>query len=199
MILASPISPSTLVGAGLAVVFVIMFAETGLLVGFFLPGDTLLLYAGYHTVGSHAAPHLHYLSVTLVAVAGAIVGAQTGYVLGRVAGDRLFTDPARQKYVERTHKVLHRFGEGKSVVVARFIPAVRTFMNPALGITKMSARDFTVWNVVGAVLWVPVVVALGRLLPKNFPIDEIILAVVVISLSVPVVEAIRRRRSAPAA
>jgi membrane-associated protein len=194
LLASNPIAPSTIIGGGLFVLFLIIFAETGLLIGFFLPGDTLLLYAGYHTVHGNPTPHLNYWEVVAVGLAGAIAGAQVGYYLGRVGGERLFASPVNQHRVQRTHKILHRFGEGKAVVIARFVPVVRTFMNPALGITKMPLRDFSVWNVVGAVLWVPLIVLLGRFLPKNFPIDLIILGVVVLSLGAAVVEAWRIRR-----
>jgi len=196
LLASSPLSANAYVDSGLAILFLILFAETGLLVGFFLPGDTLLLLAGYHTVGHNGAhADLAYWSVALVCVAGAIVGAQTGFYIGRFAGHRLFEAPARKDRVEKAHKILHRFGEGKAVVIARFIPLVRTFMNPAVGVTGMSARDFTAWNVVGGVLWCPIVIFLGRFLPKDFPIDMIILGIIVVSLCLPVVEAIRRRRS----
>ena len=196
LLASNPLGASAYVGSGLVILFVILFSETGLLVGFFLPGDSLLLLAGYHTVHGHSSPHLGYVTTAIVCVIGAVLGAQVGYVIGRVAGERLFESPARKERVERTHRVLHRFGEGKAVVIARFIPLVRTFMNPAVGVTGMSARDFTAWNVVGALLWCPVVLALGRSLPKNFPIDKIIVGVVIVSLCVPVVEAVRRRRTA---
>jgi membrane-associated protein len=199
LLASSPLSANAYIGSGLAILFLILFAETGLLVGFFLPGDTLLLLAGYHTVAKHPSPHFGYWETVLVCIAGAVVGAQTGHLIGRLAGERLFDTPARRERVARTHDILHRFGEGKAVVLARFIPLVRTFMNPAVGVTGMGARDFAVWNVVGAVLWCPVVLALGRALPKDFPIDAIILGIVVVSLSLPVVEAVRRRRRQPSA
>lgn len=197
---SSPLSAGAYVDGGLAVLFLILFAETGLLIGFFLPGDTLLLLAGYHTVShDHKAADLDYWAVVAVCIAGAIIGAQTGFVLGKVAGERLFDTPARRERVARAHKVLHRFGEGKAVFVARFIPLVRTFMNPAVGVTGMRNRDFAVWNIVGAVVWCPLVLAIGQHLPKGKEglVDKVIIAIVVVSLSLPLIEAIRRRRRRP--
>lgn len=194
---SNPLGADAYVGSGLAVLFLILFAETGLLIGFFLPGDTLLLLAGYHTVShDHKAADFGYWAVVAVCVAGAIIGAQTGFVLGKVAGERLFDKPARRERVEKAHRVLHRFGEGKAVFIARFIPLVRTFMNPAVGVTGMKTRDFAAWNVIGAVIWCPLVLAIGQHLPKGKEglVDKVIIAIVIVSLSLPVIEAIRRRR-----
>ncbi|HVU73313.1 MAG TPA: DedA family protein [Mycobacteriales bacterium] len=203
---SAPWAASTYINSGLAILFVIILAQTGVLIGFWLPGDTLLLLAGYYTVSSHvtkhnakAGPHdqvhrLSYWAVAALCALAAIIGAQIGYITGRATGPRIFDRPSRREYVERAHKVLARFGEGKATVACRYIPVVRTFMPPVLGVTGMRSRDFLVWNVVGALLWCPVVIALGRLLPENFPIDKLTVAVVVASLCLPLGEAFLRRR-----
>lgn len=195
LLAASPLSPQAYIGGGLIVLALILFAETGLLIGFFLPGDTLLLLAGSYTVTKAGQSiHLNFLAAAVVGIVAAFLGAQTGFLLGRRVGPRLFDRPSRREKLERTERVLHRVGEGKAVVAARFIPVVRTFMNPALGLGTMSARDFSIWNAVGAVLWVPPVLLLGRLVGAAFPLDKIVIAIVVISLLLPLVELVRSRR-----
>jgi membrane-associated protein len=201
-----PLSPQHLVDAlGLAGVLLILFAETGLLVGFFLPGDSLLFVAGYATVAGNSL-HLHLPLgwLLLVAPAGAIVGAQVGYVLGRQAGPRLFARPDsrlfRQSYVERATRVFDRFGPGKAVVLARFVPVVRTVLNPLAGTLRMPARDFTVWNVAGGLVWTIGIVLLGHgvgnvtFVRKH--IELLVLAVVVVSVLPLLVEMVRQQRSA---
>ncbi len=197
LLASSPLSPDAYIGGGLVVLALILFAETGLLIGFFLPGDTLLILAGFHTK-SGQADHLDFGLTAVVLVLAAIIGAQTGFALGRAAGSRLFDRPSRRQRVEQTRRLLHRFGEGKAVVAARFVPVARTFMNPAVGVTGMPARDFLAWNAVGALVWVPLVLFLGRLLPASLgkKVDYVILGVVVLSLALPVVEFLRGRARA---
>lgn len=170
--LLSSLSPAHLLDVlGVVGVLLILFAETGLLIGFFLPGDSLLFVAGYATVAGSLKPlgieqtlPLGWLLVA--AAAGAIIGAQVGYIIGLRAGARLFRRPNsrlfKHEYVERAELVLNRFGTGRAVVIARFVPIVRTFMNPLAGAIRMRVRDFTVWNIVGGVLWVTGLVLLGH-------------------------------------
>ena len=204
--LLGPIAPTSLVNTlGVLGVMAIMFAETGLLIGFFLPGDSLLFVAGYATV-PHNSLNLHLpLGWLLVAAAvGAVAGAQTGYFIGLRAGPTLFRKPDarlfRQDYVERTDKAFLRFGPGKAVVVARFVPVLRTFMNPLAGAVRMPARDFTVWNVLGGLLWTVSLVLLGHwignvaLIRKH--IELLVLLVVVFSVLPLTVHVVRETRSA---
>jgi membrane-associated protein len=208
MLAGAPWAASTYINSGVAILFVVVLAQTGTVLGFWLPGDTLLLLAGYYTVHEHVVKHnaksgvhdqvhtLNYWAVAGLCWLAAVIGGQIGYATGRASGHRLFDKPSRREYVERAHKLLARFGEGKAAVAARYLAVVRTFMPPLLGVTGMKARDYLFWNVLGGLLWCPVVIALGRLLPENFPIDKITIAVVVVSLCLPVFEAIRRRRRA---
>ena len=130
----------------------------GLLVGFFLPGDSLLFVAGYATV-AHNSLHLHLPLgwLLLAAPVGAIAGAQVGYYIGLRAGAALFRrQDARvfkHEYVERTESAFTRFGHGRAVFIARFVPVLRTFMNPLAGTVRMPLASFTLWNVVGGVAW----------------------------------------------
>jgi membrane-associated protein len=189
---------------GLAGVALILFAETGLLLGFFLPGDSLLFVAGYATVRGNSLPgHLTLPLAGLLVVAplAAIAGAQVGHELGRRAGPRLFARPEsrlfRQSYVEKTREVLDRFGPGRAVVLARFVPIVRTFLNPMAGAARMPARDFAIWNVVGGLLWTIGLVLLGHAIGNvdfvRSHIEVLALAVVLLSVLPLIVEVTRRR------
>lgn len=186
---------------GLVGVMLVLFAETGLLVGFFLPGDSLLFVAGLAAAGGLADQGIRLpLGWLLVAgVVGALVGAQTGYLVGARAGPRLFDRPEgrlfRQSHVKRADEFLHRFGAGRAVVLARFVPIVRTLMNPLAGVVGMPARQFALWQVVGGLAWVVGVTLLGYFLGnvafiKN-NLEALILAVVAVSV-VPIAAGLYR-------
>lgn len=184
-------------------VFLVLFAETGLLIGFFLPGDSLLFTAGLLSATSTAsAVHLSLASVLPAAAAGAVLGAQTGYVLGRRVGPRLLDRPDRprlQQAVTRSRGALHRYGPAKAVVLARFIPLVRTVLNPLAGTIGLPVAAFTLWQVVGGLLWTVGVTMAGYLLGSSVPnIDRYLLpliAVVVAVSLIPVALEVRRSRS----
>jgi membrane-associated protein len=193
---------------GILGVYVILFAETGLLLGFFLPGDSLLFLAG--VAASAAGKSLGFsLSLPWLLIGAplfAIAGAQVGHQLGARWGRRLFDRPDsrlfKQEYVEKAEFYFTKYGPAKAVVLARFIPIVRTFLNPVAGVLGMPARQFFVWNVVGAVLWTDGILLLGYLLggqlSANFPIDKYILpavAVIVLLSVLPIgIEILRTRR-----
>jgi membrane-associated protein len=189
---------------GVIGVLLILFAETGLLVGVILPGDSLLFVAGYATVQGNSLPgDLNFpLGWLLVAAAaGAIIGAQVGFWLGRRAGPALFSRPDsrlfRRDYVDKTAAVLEQFGTGRAIVLARFVPIVRTFLNPLVGMMDMPARVFLVWNVVGGLVWTVGLILLGHAIGNVEAIRENIelLAIGVVLLSVlPLVFEMTRRR-----
>jgi membrane-associated protein len=155
MLAASFLNPNHIVQAGgILAISLIIFAETGLLVGFFLPGDTLLIAAGIFAAEHH---HLIPLWGLLPAVAiAAILGYEVGYSIGLAAGPRFFKRQDglffRAEYVTRTNDFFTRHG-GKSVVLARFIAVVRTVVPLVAGMGKMDRRFFRLYNVVGAILW----------------------------------------------
>lgn len=192
-----------LASLGVAGVLLILFAETGLLVGFFLPGDTLLFAAGAATVTPNSLHQRFPIGWLMVAgVIGAVAGAQTGYEIGRRAGPALFDRPDRRlfrrEYVERADALLMRFGARRAVVLARFVPVVRTFMNPLCGVGSMSTRDFTVANVIGGAVWPVLLILLGHgfghVAIIRDHIEELVL-LGFLSATVPLaVEAIRRSR-----
>ena len=194
---------------GVLGILAIVFAETGLLIGFFLPGDTLLFTAGLFTTARAAhdvgvAP-LSLAVLLVTAPVCAIAGAQTGHYLGARYGRKLFDRPGsrlfRQEHVEKAEYYFNKFGPARAVVLARFIPVVRTFLNPLAGMLEMSARRFFVWNVVGAIVWTESIILVGHFLGSRIGgIDKYVLPVValaVLASVVPVLREVLRGRRAP--
>ena len=201
------LSATSLIQAyGVIGVIAIIFAETGLLIGFFMPGDSLLFTAGVLTVPALAKGyHLSLLALAIGTPVAAILGAQLGHYIGAKAGPRLFSQQKsrffRQEYLRRAEYHFERYGEGKAVVLARFIPIIRTFLNPVAGALGMPARRFLIWNVIGGVIWTEAVLLvghfLGQQLGKSFSIDKYILpvvAVIVVLSLIPVALEIRKIR-----
>ncbi|MBA3489132.1 MAG: DedA family protein [Longispora sp.] len=179
-------------------VWLIMFAETGLLVGFFLPGDSLLFLAG--VASSEVAQEIVGTKIPLIglligAPIFAIIGAQLGHFLGAKYGRRLFEQQNsrlfrklfKPEYVDKAEYYFNKFGPAKAVVLARFIPIVRTVLNPVAGILEMPARQFLVWNIIGGILWTDGIILVGHFLAKQIlesigaeNIDRYILPVVLL-------------------
>lgn len=183
----------------------IIFAETGLLIGFFLPGDSLLVTAGVLASGTakdHHGLHLNLAVILVGCFVAASVGAEVGYFIGRKAGPSLFTRPRsrlfKPEYVAKAQGYFDRFGN-RTIVLARFIPIVRTFANPVAGVGQMDLREFTVFNVIGAALWTVGVTLLGYFIGNSVKDVYLIPAVVVVSLIPIAVEFIRHRRAAATA
>jgi len=184
-------------------IFVVLVAETGLLIGIFLPGDSLLFTAGLlGTTQSSNRLHLSLPAVVLAAVAGALVGAQIGYQLGRSAGPRLLARTDRPRVhaaLERGRRELERYGPPKAIVLARFIPLVRTVMNPLVGAVGVAPRTFLIWQAIGGVVWSAGVTLAGYALGSRVPsIDTYLLpiiAVIVVLSLIPVALEVRRARS----
>ncbi len=188
---------------GIAGLMVIMFAETGLLIGFFLPGDSILFAAGYAATGKLSSSlHPNIAVVCLGVTAMAIAGAQTGFLIGQRLGpvmfDREDSRLFKRSYVTKAEGVIERYGVGRAIVLARFVPIVRTFLNPLVGAGGLSARVFFVWNVVGGVLWGTGITLLGyflgnvEVIGKNLELFAVI--VVAISVSPIAFELLRHRR-----
>ena len=181
--------------AALPVVTAIVFAESGLLFGFFLPGDSLLFFTGFLTSSAakteapfdEFAQHLPSLWVVLVCLAvAAIVGDQVGYLFGRKVGPALFNRPNsrlfKQENVAKAHVFFEHHGP-KSIVLARFVPIVRTFTPIVAGVAEMRYRTFVVYNVVGGLLWAVGITTLGHFLGEiEFVRDNIEYAIVVVVL-----------------
>ena len=184
---------------GYAALFAIVYSETGLLVGFFLPGDSLLF-----TVGVVAgAGQLNIAAVIGLLSAAAILGDSTGFLLGRQTGPRIFRRPDsllfKQEYVTRTHAFYERYG-GKTIVYARFVPIVRTFAAFIAGVGKMPYLKFLPYSVCGGVGWIFSMTMLGYVLGGQPLIrryfDLVILLIVFLSLLPTFIEIVKARRAA---
>ena len=211
----NPLDPKDLVQTfGLYGVWAILFAETGLLVGFFFPGDSLLFLAG--VAASPVAESIFgdgarmpLAALLIGAPVCAVVGAQFGHFLGARYGRRMFDKPDsrlfKREYVEKAEYYFEKFGPAKAVVLARFIPIVRTFLNPVAGTLGMPARRFLLWNIVGAVLWTDGILLVGYLLARQIyeaigdRIDHYILPVVALIVLISVlpilIEMLRERKA----
>lgn len=186
---------------GLALVAAIVFAESGLLVGFMLPGDSLLFIAGFlaSSAGGNVLPSV-WLVVPLIVVA-AIAGDQVGYVIGRRIGPNLASRPKSRwfdpRHVERANAFFERHGP-KTIVLARFVPIVRTFAPIVAGVGTMPYRTFLTYNVVGGMLWGAGLTLLGWGLGGVDIVREhveiAVIAIVGVSLLPPALETLRHRR-----
>ncbi|WP_369390147.1 DedA family protein [Streptomyces sp. CG1] len=182
---------------------VCIFAETGLLVvGFFLPGDTLLVPAGLLCASTaRNGPHLPLLPVLACAAAGTIAGAQVGFWTGRRAGPTALARIGNKRLragADRAELLLARYGYAKAVVLGRFIPVVRTVLNPVAGALGVPVRTFTAWQVIGGLAWSQSLVLGGYWLGDSVRHPDAYLvpaaaAVVVVSLVPVVLEVLRGR------
>lgn len=166
----------------------IIFAETGLLIGFFLPGDSLLFTAGL-LVSTGGMPVNIYVLMGMLIVSG-FVGNQLGYFIGYKAGPAIFNKPDsklfKKQHVDTAHAFFEKHG-GKALILARFVPIVRTFVPVIVGVAKMDMRKFLLFNAIGAVLWAGGVTYLGYVLGNTVPwvrdnLDVIFIGIVAISV-----------------
>jgi membrane-associated protein len=191
---------STLQTIGLIGLFAIVFAESGLFFGFFLPGDSLLFTAGLLSSQGHLAP----LPVILVGCfVAAVAGDQVGYLFGARVGPSLFRRPDsrvfKQEYVEKARAFFERHGS-KTIVLARFVPIVRTFAPILAGVGEMQYRTFVTFNLIGGLLWAVGVTSLGYILGETAPWVEdyllLVIAVIILLSLLPVaIEVLRSRRA----
>jgi membrane-associated protein len=184
---------------GTFLVCLIVFVETGLFFGFFLPGDSLLVTAGVFA----AAGYLRLGALLTFGALAAVVGDQVGYWIGRRAGQELYRREDsfifRKKHLQRAHEFYERHG-GKTIILARFVPIIRTFAPPVAGAALMNYRRFVTFNIAGGILWVWSMVLLGYTLGSAVPdidrhIHIVIAVVVLLSLMPAFYEFWRHRRS----
>jgi len=210
VVLAVGPDPQKLVQSiGLIGLFLVIFAESGILIGFFLPGDSLLFAAGLVTAGLTTADGTVWTlaggNIAVVAIGcalAAIIGDQVGYAFGNKVGPSLFKKPEsklfKPAYVEKAEVFFEKHG-AKSIVLARFVPIVRTFAPIVAGISKMHYRTFVKFNIIGGILWGAGLTLLGYWLGSSFPwigknIEYAILLIVFLSLAPVAIEFIRHRR-----
>lgn len=167
---------------GLIAIGTIIFAESGLLIGFFLPGDTLLFPAGFFA----AQGKLPLAGVIIAAFIGSVIGNEVGYIIGKKSGPRIFRKKDgivfRQEYITKSEAFYEKHG-GKTIILARFMPIVRTFAPLVAGVGNMDRKKFTLYNIIGGGLWVVTTVLLGYWLGSKIPnIDHYILPAVAIAM-----------------
>jgi len=177
--------------------FAVVFSETGLLVGFFLPGDSFLFTIG--VVAGLGA--LDIVKVNMVLMAAAILGDSTGYFLGRKTGPKIFSRPDsrlfKQEYVTRTRRFYERYG-GKTIVLARFVPIVRTFAAFVAGVGQMPYFRFLPFSLCGGIGWVALMTTagfwLGRIPFVKHNFDKVVLLIIFLSLLPTIIEVLKSRR-----
>jgi membrane-associated protein len=179
----------------------IIFAETGLLVGFFLPGDSLLVTAGLFSAQPRFGLNVWYLGGLLTVAS--IAGNAVGFAIGRASGPRLFKREEsllfKPRYLRQAHEFYERHG-GKTVILARFMPIVRTFVPVVAGAAGMNYGRYTYYNVVGGVLWIWSLLLIGYFLGRYIPgidehIETLIITVVILSILPAVIHWLKARKS----
>lgn len=179
------------------ILFLIIFCETGLVVTPLLPGDSLLFAAG----GLAAIGDMNVHLMVAILIVAAILGDATNFHVGKYFGHRLFANPDskifRRSYLEKTHTFYTKHG-GKTIILARFVPIVRTFAPFIAGMSNMNYAQFSHYNVIGALLWVPIFSYLGYFF-ANIPVVRdnlslVLIAIILLSIMPGIIEIVRHRR-----
>lgn len=181
------------------ILFLIVFCETGLVVTPFLPGDSLMFVAG--ALASLPTNDLHVHWLVMVLVVAAILGDASNYVIGRLFGEKLFRNPDsrifKQSYLEKTHVFYEKYG-GKTIILARFVPIVRTFAPFVAGMGRMSYKHFASYNVIGGIVWVVIFCYAGFFFGGMPFVQEnlklLIVLIIVVSILPAIVEVWRTKR-----
>jgi membrane-associated protein len=182
----------------------IIFAETGLLIGFFLPGDSLIVTAGL-LAATTGVFNVFYLGLLLTVAS--IVGNSVGYAIGKATGPRLFTREDsllfNKKHLYRAHEFYERHG-GKTIIIARFMPIVRTFVPVVAGMAAMDGKRYTLYNVIGGLGWIWSMIFIGYFLGRYIPgvdqhIETVIIIVILVSLLPGIIGWLRARSQSSAA
>jgi membrane-associated protein len=182
-----------------AILFLIIFCETGLVITPFLPGDSLLFATG----ALAAASDLNIVVLFVLLGIAAVVGDAVNYVIGRTVGETLFDGRIRylkREHLDRTHAFYEKYG-GKTIIIARFVPIVRTFAPFVAGMGAMSYRKFATYNIAGGVLWIGSMLLAGYLF-GNIPVVQenfglVVIAIILISILPAVIEVVRGQRTRP--
>ncbi|CAI0744302.1 SNARE associated Golgi protein [Serratia quinivorans] len=184
-----------------AILFLILFCETGLVVTPFLPGDSLLFVAG--ALAALPTNDLNVHTMVALMIGAAILGDAVNYTIGRLFGKKLFSNPNskifRRSYLDKTHQFYEKHG-GKTIILARFVPIVRTFAPFVAGMGHMSYRHFAAYNVIGALVWVLLFTYAGYLF-GDLPIVQenlklLIVAIIIVSILPGIIEIWRHKRAA---
>lgn len=186
-------NPESIVKLGLPLLLFVIFAETGLLIGFFLPGDSLVFISGLLCATNKSLLKVSILELILLMSLAAITGNVFGYYFGKKVGTSLFnrkdTLLFKKKYLETTHSFYEKHG-GKTLFLGRFLPIIRTFAPILAGVIKIDFKKFMVYNITGAFCWISSVAGIGYFLGAKFPQTKDYLGYIVIGLiiitSIPV-------------
>ena len=193
------IAPETIITAGYIIMALVIFSETGILAGFFLPGDSLLITAGLFA----ARGDLDIVTLNVVLLPAAIIGDATGYWIGSIFGKKLFNKPDsrffKKEYVDRTQAFYAKYGN-KTIVIARFVPIVRTFAPVMAGVGSMKYSTFSFYNIFGGVLWICGLSFTGYFLGNLFPVlvehlEKVILLVIFLSILPILIEVYKARNA----
>jgi membrane-associated protein len=187
-----------------AILFILIFCETGLVVTPFLPGDSLLFVAG--TLASISTNNMNVHLLVLMLITAAVLGDASNYIIGRFFGAKLFSNPNsrifKQKYLDQTHAFYEKHG-GKTIILARFVPIVRTFAPFVAGMGRMSYRHFAHYNIVGGIIWVALITYIGYFLGSldivQHNLKFLIVAIVVVSVLPAIIEIWKNKRKNKAA
>ena len=183
---------------GLLAIGAIVFVETGLFFGFFLPGDSLLVTAGIVA----ATGHLPLIPLLIFVSLSAILGDQLGYFIGYKTGELLYSKKNsfffKHEHLEKTHQFYEKYGP-KTIVLARFVPLVRTFAPAVAGVARMEYKKFVVYNVLGGILWVILTVLggffVGSLIPNIERYLHLVIAAVIVLSFMPIIWELRSRQN----
>nr|WP_297162323.1 DedA family protein [uncultured Dysgonomonas sp.] len=182
-----------------AILFLIIFCETGLVVTPFLPGDSLLFVAGA-LAASNVTGDFNIIILNIILITAAILGDGVNYTIGRFFGEKLFSNPDskifKQSYLEKTHQFYEKHG-GKTIILARFVPIVRTFAPFVAGMGHMGYKHFAAFNVIGGVIWVVLFTLLGYFVGTIEWVQQnlklLMVAIIFLSIVPAIVEVIRER------
>ena len=186
---------------GLWLLLFVIFAETGLLVGFFLPGDNLILLAGILCKAEPDLMKVGYFELVVLMVIAAVVGNTTGYWFGRKAGEKLYSKEDsfffRKKHIEITTRYYNKYGGNATLILARFLPVVRTFAPIIAGVIRIDFLKFMFFNILGAVAWIVSLSSIGYFLVQIFPeirnyMGYIFLALIILT-AIPLIRVFLRK------
>ncbi len=190
---------SIIIGFGYVGIWSTVFAESGLFFGAFLPGDSLLF-----TVGLLSSQgHFHFVLLWFIVVTAAILGDNVGYAFGKMVGPKIFNKEDsllfRQSHVTRAHEFYERHGK-KAIILARFVPIIRTFAPIVAGVANMHYRTFVLFNIIGGLLWATLLLGFGYTVGRYIPgadkyLEWIIIGIIVLSVLPIVIEYFRSKRS----
>lgn len=196
-----PTLDEIIVWGGYVGLFIIIFAETGLLIGFFLPGDSLLVTAGLFAAGVKEGVQLDIVWLNLILCVAAISGDAVGYMIGLKAGHRLYNKPQsrwfRRDHLIKTREFYDKYG-GVTIILARFMPFARTFAPVVAGVAEMKYRKFALFNITGGIGWITSMTLVGYFLGRTIPgiekhIEIVIGIVIFISILPMIIKYIQHR------